>query len=118
MKYVLFYESADDVVNRASAHFDAHVARGQEFHARGLLLMYGPFGDPQKDGAMAIFRSREGAEAFANGDPFVVNGVVRAWRIQEWDEALAGDDTLSAATEATGTGPGVTRRAPEPAGSP
>jgi uncharacterized protein len=102
MKYVLFYESAEDVLNRAPAHIDAHVARGRDFHARGLPTMYGPFGDPQREGSMAIFTSREGAEEFATGDAFVLNGVVRDWRIQEWDKALAGREALSVAAEATG----------------
>jgi uncharacterized protein YciI len=87
MKYVLFYESADDVLARAPAHFAAHTARGQEFHERGSLLMYGPFGNPQ-EGAMAVFTSREAAEDFAQGDPFVLNGVVRNWFVREWDEAF------------------------------
>ncbi len=87
MKYVLFYESADDVLAKAPAHFDAHTARGQDFHERGSLLMYGPFGNPQ-EGAMAVFTSREAAQDFAKGDPFVLNGVVRKWFVRAWDEAF------------------------------
>jgi uncharacterized protein len=37
---------------------------------------------------MAIFTSREAAEEFARADPFVLNGVVREWRIREWNEVL------------------------------
>jgi uncharacterized protein YciI len=88
-KYVLFYESADDVLSKAPVHFAAHTARGQEYHARGSLLMYGPFGKPQEEGSMAIFTSREAAEEFARDDPFVLNGVVRDWHVREWNEALA-----------------------------
>ena len=88
-KYVLFYESTDDVASKAPARFPAHCERCQEFHARGLLLMVGTFADPQTEGAMAIFTSREGAEAFAAGDPFVLNDVVRRWEVREWNEALA-----------------------------
>jgi uncharacterized protein YciI len=36
---------------------------------------------------MAVFRTREAAEEFAQGDPFVVNGVARAWRVRGWNEA-------------------------------
>ena len=82
MKYVLFYESADDVGAKAPAHFPSHRARYEEFHARGDLLMLGTFEDPQRDGSMAIFRTREAAEEFAAGDPFVRNGVVRAWHVR------------------------------------
>jgi uncharacterized protein len=96
MKYVLFYESAEDVLAKAPAHYDAHVARGSEFHDRGSLILYGPFGDP-REGAMAVFTSREAAEEFAKSDPFVLNGVVRDWQIREWDEAFAGDEALAVA---------------------
>jgi len=91
MKYVLSYESADDVRAKAPAHFPAHKARYQEFHARGELLMLGTFEDPQRDGSMAVFTTRQAAEEFAEGDPFVLNGVVRAWRVRGWNEALVPD---------------------------
>jgi uncharacterized protein YciI len=88
VKYVLFYDSADDVRAKAPAHFAAHRARYEEFHAHGTLLMIGTFGDPQTEGSMAVFTSREAAEEFAQGDPFVLNGVVRAWHVRAWNEAL------------------------------
>jgi uncharacterized protein len=89
MKYVLLYESADDALSKAPVHFAAHSARLQEFHARGDILMVGAFGDPQEQGSMAIFPTRAAAEAFVEGDPFVLNGVVRRWEIREWNEVLA-----------------------------
>ena len=88
MKYVLFYESADNVAAKAPAQFPAHKARYEDFHAGGDLLMLGTFADPQRDGSMAIFTTREAAEEFAKGDPFVVNGVVRNWQVREWNEVL------------------------------
>jgi uncharacterized protein YciI len=89
MLHVLFYESADDVAAKAPAHFPAHHARLEEFHARGSLLMVGTFGNPQDEGSMAIFSTRDAAEEFAQGDPFVLNGVVRAWRVLDWDEMFS-----------------------------
>ncbi len=88
MKAVVFYESADDVAARAPAHFPAHLAWWQQFAARGELLMIGTFANPQQDGAMSIFTTREAAEEFVRGDPFVLNGVVRSWTIREWNEVL------------------------------
>jgi uncharacterized protein YciI len=90
MLHALFYEPADDVASKAPAHFPAHHARLEEFHGRGDLLMVGTFGNPQEEGSMAIFSSREAAEEFAQGDPFVLNGVVRAWRVLDWDEIYSG----------------------------
>ena len=89
MKSVLLYEPADNVAAKAPEHGAAHRARWREFHERGQLLLIGPFADVQADGAMGIFTTREAAEAFAEGDPFVTHGVVRSWRILEWNEALA-----------------------------
>ena len=88
MKYVLFYESSDEVAEKAPLHFPAHRARWKEFQDRGTLLLIGPFTD--QSGALAIFTTREAAEEFAAGDPFVLNGVVKGWQIREWREALAG----------------------------
>lgn len=88
VKYVVFYQSADDVASKAPAHFPAHFARGQEFHAQGTLLMFGTFGNPHEEGAMAVFTTREAAEEFINGDPFVLNGVIRNWYIREWNEVF------------------------------
>ena len=90
MKYVLFYDSADDVMSKAPAQFPAHKQRLDEFHARGDLLMVGTFANPQDDGSMAVFTTHDAAEAFVDGDPFVRSGVVKAWRILEWNESLTG----------------------------
>jgi uncharacterized protein len=88
MKYVLLYESADDVLARAPAHMAEHSAHGRHYHELGSLLMYGPFGDPQREGSMAVFSTRAAAEEFARSDPFVLNGVVQRWAVREWDEAF------------------------------
>jgi uncharacterized protein len=88
MKVVMFYELAQDGLSKAKTHFPAHRARLDEFHARGVLLMAGPFANPA-DGALGVFTSREAAEEFIEGDPFVVNGVVGKWRLLEWNEVLA-----------------------------
>jgi hypothetical protein len=52
--------------------------------------MVGTFADPQAQGSMAIFRTRESADAFTADDPFVVHGVVCNVDIREWNEILAG----------------------------
>jgi uncharacterized protein YciI len=86
VKFVVLYESADGVRERAPAHYDAHLAHMRAFHERGDLLLMGPFEDPQQDGAMGVFTTREAAEAFAADDPFVLGGVVRRWEVRGWNE--------------------------------
>ncbi len=87
MKYVVFYELADRGLPIALENFPAHHERNLEFQARGTLLMTGPFADP-RDGAMAVFTTREAAGEFIEGDPFVLLGAVGTWRIREWNEGL------------------------------
>jgi uncharacterized protein YciI len=88
MKYVLFYDSADDFLSKAPAHFPAHSARLQDFHARGDLLMVGTCDDPR---AKARCRSSPAAKPprSRQGRPFALNGLVRDWYIREWNEVLA-----------------------------
>ena len=88
MKTVMFYEVAPDGLSKAPEHYEAHRARLDEFHARGVLLMAGPFANPA-EGAMGVFTSHEAAEEFIAGDPFVTNGVVSKWSLAEWNEVLA-----------------------------
>ncbi len=88
MKAVVLCESADDLAAKAPLYIEAHRARWAEFLRRGELLMIGPFANAQDDGSMAIFTTREAAEEFVRGDPFVLNGVVRKWIIRDWIEAI------------------------------
>ena len=87
-KYVVIYESADDVREKAPLYFAEHQARWKQYSDRGELLMIGTFSD--LSGSMAVFTTREGAEEFVKGDPFVLYGVVRRFEIKEWNEALGG----------------------------
>jgi uncharacterized protein YciI len=60
--------------------------------------MVGRCGDRRQNGAKAIFTAREAAEEFANSGPFVVNGVVRSWKIREGNSR-----GLSLRTEGSGS---------------
>jgi uncharacterized protein YciI len=91
MKYVVLYEAADDVLTTAPVHYPAHSRRLDDFQRRGEILMVGTFGDPQNEGSMAIFPTREAAESFVAEDPFVLNGVVKSYQIREWNEVLTND---------------------------
>ena len=87
MKIVCFYEVAPDALPKLAGQFPAHRSWLDQFHGRGVLLAAGPLGDPP-EGAMAIFTTREAAEEFVKGDPFVTNGLVTKWRLVEWNAAF------------------------------
>ncbi|HEY4463046.1 MAG TPA: ACT domain-containing protein [Streptosporangiaceae bacterium] len=87
MKYVVLYGPPGDLA-QAREYFPDHRAWYEKFRDRGLLLMIGAFADAGAPAAMAVFTTREAAEEFVAGDPFVVNGVLREWTVREWNEAL------------------------------
>jgi uncharacterized protein YciI len=37
---------------------------------------------------MAIFRTREAAEAFARQDPFILEGLVKSYVIRDWNDSM------------------------------
>ena len=86
-KFVMVYEPAAEDLANAQAHLAAHRDRLDQFQARGTLVMAGPLLDGTNR-ALGIFTSREAAEDFIQGDPFVIHGVVVRWSIAEWNEVL------------------------------
>lgn len=87
MKVLMFYDVTPESMARAAPHYPAHVKRLQEFHARGVLLMAGPYGNPPS-GALGVFTSRAAAEEFVKGDPFFVQGIITEFRLEDWNEVL------------------------------
>jgi uncharacterized protein YciI len=91
MKTVMRYETTPESTAKAPLYFTEHRKRLDEFHARGVLLMAGPVmgEDGKPEGALGIFTTREAAEEFVRGDPFVLNGVAARWSLRDWREVLA-----------------------------
>ncbi|MFK3671252.1 YciI family protein [Leifsonia aquatica] len=89
MYAVSFYEPDPDAGQEHFARlveaYPRHRAYLDAFAETGDVVMIGTFGDAAKDGSMAIFRSREAAERFIAGDPFVVEGLVKRARVLDWD---------------------------------
>lgn len=86
-KYVMFYEPSPEDLAKAPMHIAAHRERLDQFQARGTLVMAGPLIDGTNR-ALGIFTTREAADDFIQGDPFVVHGVVKRWTVVEWNEVL------------------------------
>jgi uncharacterized protein YciI len=71
------------------AVYPRHKVFLDQFVARGEVVGVGPFTDPA-GGNMALFRTRAAAEAFASGDPFFLEGLVKEYQIKDWaDQTLA-----------------------------
>jgi uncharacterized protein len=81
------YSSLDQVPRE---RLEEHVARSRRWHAEGRLLMAGALvdrpGEPIE--TMAVLRTRQDAEEFAAGDPFVVAGTARMTAVRPWADIL------------------------------
>jgi uncharacterized protein YciI len=89
--YVLLYEVVDDFAARRAPHREAHLRLARAANARGELILAGALGDPPAR-ALLVFRSadRGAAEAFAQADPYVREGLVRRWEVQPWAVVVGG----------------------------
>jgi uncharacterized protein len=74
----------------------AHLRHAREAVARGELVLGGAFANPV-DGAVLLFRGASPAiaEAFAKSDPYVLNGLVRSWRVREWTTVVGVDAAVA-----------------------
>jgi uncharacterized protein YciI len=92
MHSILFYDVVDDYVQRRGQFREAHLQYATAAYARGELVLAGALADPV-DGAILVFRgaSPEIAEAFAKSDPYVIHGLVKAWRVRKWTTVIGED---------------------------
>jgi len=85
MKFVVIGEPSGATMEQLMAVYPRHKVFVEAFVARREVIGIGPFADR---GNMAIFRSREAAEEFVRGDPFALTGLVKAYAIREWQDAM------------------------------
>jgi uncharacterized protein YciI len=87
--FALLYDVVDRFAERRLPFREAHLHLIREAHARGLLQFAGALGDP-RDGALLVFHTDSAAsvEAFARADPYVIEGLVTAWRVRPWNVVI------------------------------
>jgi uncharacterized protein YciI len=87
--YLLEYQLVDDYLERRPEFRAEHLALANAARDRGDLLLAGALADPT-DRAVLVFGSAEAARAFPGVDPYVRNGLVRAWTVREWTVVVGG----------------------------
>jgi len=89
--YLLLYDVGDNFLERRTAFRDAHLTLVREAHERGELVLAGAFADPV-DGAALVFATEDRAvpERFAENDPYVAKGLVKAWKVRKWNVVIGG----------------------------
>jgi len=85
MKTVVIGESSGASMEMVMAVYPRHKAVVDTFKARGEVIGIGPFADR---GNMAIFRTRDAAEAFVKQDPFILEGLVKSFVIRDWNDTM------------------------------
>ena len=87
--FILFYEVASDYLAKRDQFRNAHLEKAWASYQRGELLLGGALNDPV-DRAVLLFKgdSPTAAEEFAQSDPYVLNGLVRSWRVREWSTVV------------------------------
>lgn len=90
--YLLFYDIVDDYVERRAPHRSVHLEHAWRAQESGDLVLAGALADPV-DGVAMLFRGDgpEVAEAFAEADPYVLEGLVTSWRVREWTTVVGRD---------------------------
>jgi uncharacterized protein len=83
--FALFYDYVEDVVERRAPHRAAHLELYRRWRGERKLVMGGALGDPPH-GALIVFdvESADVVEEFAATDPYVLNGIVSARRVEPW----------------------------------
>ncbi len=88
--YLLHYDLAPDYLERRAAFRDAHLALAWRSADAGSLILGGAVGDPVES-ALLLFADAASAAAFAVADPYVLNGLVRSWRVTPWLTVVGND---------------------------
>lgn len=95
MHFLLIYELVPDYVQRREALRAEHLRLAWQAHERGELLLAGALAEPT-DQAVLLFQgdSPEPAERFARSDPYVLNGLVKTWKVRAWT-TVVGDQAAT-----------------------
>ncbi|MCC2979656.1 MULTISPECIES: YciI-like protein [unclassified Sphingomonas] len=98
---LLVYDLAPDYLDRRGEFREEHLRLAWTAADTGNLVLGGAVGEPVAS-ALLLFRDRASAEAFAKADPYVLQGLVKAWRVEPWH-------TVVGAHAATPLRPGADR---------
>ena len=85
MKAVVIGESSGASMEAIMAVYPRHKVVVDIFINIGEVIGIGPFTDR---GNMAIFKTREAAEAFVKQDPFILEGLVKSFTIRDWNDTM------------------------------
>lgn len=94
MHYLLIYELADDYLQRRQDFRAAHLELAWKAKETLGLKLAGALAEPA-DQAILMFEcdSADSVEFFAKADPYVKNGLVKSWKVRQWNTVVGDDAT-------------------------
>mmetsp|Transcript_10844 Transcript_10844/g.24600 ORF Transcript_10844/g.24600 Transcript_10844/m.24600 type:complete len:144 (-) Transcript_10844:371-802(-) len=87
-KYLLKYDYVPDVLEKRGPYREQHIVLANRFIDEGSCLSGGPtldVGTEVPKGALFVFTDAGSARKYAEGDPYVANGIVKEYCIEEWN---------------------------------
>jgi len=90
--YLLIYDVGPEFIERRAQFRAEHLALAWQAVEEGDLLLGGALAEPT-DQAFLLFSgpSSETARRFAESDPYVRNGLVKRWRVAQWNTVVGHD---------------------------
>ena len=101
MHYLLLYEVGEGYVERRAPFRNEHLTLARKAFESGELILAGALDDPA-DGAILLFKTQAAAEAFPKADPYVLNGLIKTWRVRKWNTVIGEGATPVPASPAPG----------------
>ena len=92
MYFILFYQLAENYLERRIQFREKHLAYAQAANDRGELILAGALDNPA-DKAVLIFKGDDSsvAEKFAKNDPYVLNGLITKWEVRPWKVVIGSE---------------------------
>jgi uncharacterized protein YciI len=87
--FLLTYDLAPDYLERRAEFRNEHLKLAWEAQERGEMVLAGAL-DAPADRALLVFNcdSAETPQLFAAKDPYVTNGLVRAFHVRRWNTVV------------------------------
>ena len=84
MHYLMFYDVADDYAEKRMPFRAAHIAYARKAVARGDLVLGAPSRARPMGPCLCFAAPRRPSPKRLPPGSYVVNGLVRQWRVREW----------------------------------
>ncbi|MFD2919216.1 YciI family protein [Terrimonas rubra] len=83
--YALTYITAENFVERRMPYREQHLLLAQQYHDNQILLAGGSMQPAIESLLIFHCENEDVVKSFMRQDPYVQNGLVKAWYIREWN---------------------------------